>query len=86
MAGSFCITIKSHWYSVEVSLGPEFRTGRPRPLTNHPFVEIPGFVTDLSPDGERFLGLTSPEPPGPRREIVVITNFFDELRRRVPVD
>ena len=38
------------------------------------------------PDGERFLGLTSPEPPGPRREIVVITNFFDELRRRVPVD
>ena len=46
------------------------------------------FSADLAPDGERFLMLTSPEQPSSEEGSVHVTfllNFFDELRRRVPV-
>ena len=43
---------------------------------------------DLAPDGKRVAALVSPEiPPRPRtreHEIVMLQNFADELRRRVP--
>jgi len=39
---------------------------------------------DLAPDGKRALVLTLVEAPK-EHEIVVLLNFFDELRRKVPV-
>ena len=38
---------------------------------------------DVTADGERFVTVTRPPERAPRR-VVVITNFFDELRRLVP--
>jgi hypothetical protein len=40
---------------------------------------------DLSPDGSKFL-MVEPKPRTPLRpsQIVLVQNWFDELRRRVP--
>jgi serine/threonine-protein kinase len=42
---------------------------------------------DLAPDGKRVAVLTpvSSEAPNPEHEVVFLQNFFDELRRRVPL-
>jgi hypothetical protein len=43
---------------------------------------------DLAPDGSRvavMTPVTSTEAPKPDHEVVLLLNFFDELRRRVPV-
>lgn len=42
---------------------------------------------DMAPDGKRLAVLTpvkSPESPKQEREVVLLENFFDELRRKVP--
>jgi hypothetical protein len=42
---------------------------------------------DLAPDGKRVAVLTpveSMEPPSQEHEVVLLLNFFGELRRRVP--
>jgi hypothetical protein len=47
-----------------------------------------GTQWDLDPDGKRVAVLTpvdSPETPKHDHEVVFLENFFDELRRRVPV-
>jgi len=47
-----------------------------------------GTEFDLSPDGKRLAVVTpvaSAEGPKPEHEVVFLENFFDELRRRVPV-
>jgi hypothetical protein len=43
---------------------------------------------DLAPDGKRVAVVTpvdTPEAPKQDHEIVMLQNFFDELRRKVPV-
>ena len=65
---------------------PEFEAGTPQLLFEGPFVDGPGYDIDISPDGERFLALYSPERFESNTTLTVITNFFDELRRRVPPD
>jgi hypothetical protein len=43
---------------------------------------------DLAPDGKRVLVLApveSAEAPKQEHEVVFLENFFDELRRRVPL-
>jgi Tol biopolymer transport system component len=51
--------------------------------------KVGGTDWDLAPDGKRVAMLTpveSAEAPKQEHEIVMLQNFFDELRRRVPVD
>jgi hypothetical protein len=46
-----------------------------------------GTSWDLAPDGKRVVVLTpveSAEAPKQDHEVVLLENFFDELRRRVP--
>jgi hypothetical protein len=43
---------------------------------------------DLAPDGKRLaviLPVETPEAPRPEHEVTFLFNFFDYLRRRVPV-
>jgi serine/threonine-protein kinase len=50
--------------------------------------QLGGTVWDLAPDGKRVAVLTpvtTGEAPKPEHEVVFLQNFFDELRRRVPV-
>ena len=45
-------------------------------------------LIDLSPDGKRILAVAPAEggdEQQPRNHVVFLENFFDELRRRVPV-
>jgi hypothetical protein len=44
---------------------------------------------DLAPDGKRLavvMPVATPEAPKPEHEVTFLFNFFDYLRRRVPVD
>jgi hypothetical protein len=53
------------------------------------WLEKPGSTDfDLSPDGKRVAVVTpvaAAEGPKPDHEVAFLLNFFDELRRRVPV-
>ena len=71
-------------YAVAVTLVPVFRAGEPRLLFEGPYPNTPGFDFDISPDGRRFLMLENNDFLRPSTTLTVITNFFDELRRRVP--
>ena len=47
-----------------------------------------GAAWDLAPDGKRVavvMPVESAEAPKPEHEVVFLLNFFDELRRRVPL-
>lgn len=68
-------------YVVNVTLGPEFRAGTPRVLFDGPFVNVPGWSYDVSPDGKRFLLVENEELEKANSELVVVTNFFDHVRR-----
>jgi serine/threonine-protein kinase len=67
--------------------GQSFVPGRPRTWFAKPIFEK-GFDLDLAPDGTRFAVLaiadTKPADPG-SAHVTFLLNFFDELRRRVPV-
>lgn len=73
----------TRYFAVDVRLAPAFEAGKPRVLFDSPWVDIPGHELNLSPDGERFLDVHNPQRQ-PQQTLTVITNFFDELRRRVP--
>lgn len=75
---------QSRVYSVAVSLGPEFHADPPRFLFEGPFPDVPGFSFDITNDGRRFLMLENPRLFEPTRTLTVVTNVFDELRRRAP--
>ena len=37
---------------------------------------------DVSPDGQRVLGVVNQEPTGATSELRVVTNWLDELRKK----
>lgn len=71
-------------YAVEVNLVRGFRAGEPRLLFEGPYPNVPGFDFDITPDGQHFLMLENNDFLTPSATLTVITNFLDELRRRVP--
>jgi len=81
-----------------VQMGPDLKFGTPKKLFSGTY-DVPYEVDfsrqtmwDISPDGKRFLMLklvgtgddksTSPVP----RKINIVLNWFEELKKRVPVD
>ena len=71
-------------YAVDLAFSPEFRAGEPHLLFQGAYPDPPGFDYDVTPDGKRFLMLENPEFFVPSSTLVAVTNFFDELKRRVP--
>ena len=64
--------------------GDSFVAGKPRVWIGKPG----GTGWDLAPDGKRVAvvtPVTAPEALKPEHEVVLLLNFFDELRRRVPL-
>jgi hypothetical protein len=64
--------------------GNTFAADKPRVW----LAKLGGTEWDLAPDGKRVAVLTpveSAEAPKQEHEVVFLQNFFDELRRRVPV-
>jgi len=72
------------WYSVPFTDEPELTLGQPNLLFEGPFINVPGYSWDMSPDGERFLVVENPDAGRLLTELVVVSNFFDEIQRRVP--
>lgn len=71
-------------YSVKVTLSPDFRSDPPQLLFEGPFPDVPGLGYDITNDGQHFLMLENKDLLEPVHTLNVVTNFFDELRRRVP--
>jgi hypothetical protein len=63
--------------AARVSTEGTFSREVPRLLFEAP---IAGY--DVAPDGQRIL-ITVPNPDAPAREIQVVVNWFEELRRRM---
>ena len=66
---------------------PVFRPGTPEELFAVPGARGGGGVQyDLAPDGERFLVISASGQADARQgEVVVVLNWFEELKRLVPV-
>jgi Tol biopolymer transport system component len=73
--------------AVDVALGPTFTVGKSRILfegRNGGQVNIRGY--DVTQDGRRFLMVQSKEQPpeSPITEMVLVQNWFEELKQKVP--
>jgi len=72
--------------AVDITTQPSFSAGRPKMLFQGPY--LPTFTTvpfyDVSPDGGRFLMISPGEPTTPHTQIVVVQNWFEELKQKVP--
>jgi serine/threonine-protein kinase len=75
--------------SVPVAAGSAFSYGKPQVLFDaaaYLFSTASGRSFDISPDGKRFL-MIKPVNSGsaaPRPSIVIVTNWFDEVKARMP--
>jgi Tol biopolymer transport system component len=72
---------------VTVETEPTFRSGRPEVLFEGRYVStrfLAGYqYYDISPEGQRFLMIKA---VGQSAQINVILNWFEELKRLVPID
>jgi serine/threonine-protein kinase len=77
----------TQWLSVDVEFEPEFRASSPEVLFEGPYINLMGYSWDISNDGERFLLIENVEHQSePVTELVIVSNFFDMLREKVPTD
>jgi len=80
--------------AVSVKTEPAFSRGKPEKLFSGTYVtsasgDVPSW--DISPDGKRFIMLkqaaadekSSAETP---HKIIMVTNWFEELKERVPLE
>jgi serine/threonine-protein kinase len=73
------------WMVVSISTTPEFTAGTPQVLFEGPYNNVPGISYDVAPDG-RFLVLQPAYDDSEVRELHVVTNWFEEVKRLVPAD
>ena len=72
---------------VDVQIGSDFSTSKPRLLFEQPGYARSSLVRtwDISPDGQRFLMVKQGErEPKPVTEMILVQNWFEELKRLVP--
>jgi Tol biopolymer transport system component len=70
------------WMIVAVASGKTFSAGRPQPLFEGPFPNVPGYSYDVTADGQRFL-MAREAIAGRSREIRIVLNWFEDLKQRV---
>ncbi len=74
--------------AVEITTQPTFRAGTPTLLFEGQYVQSgPGGADyDIAPDGHRFLMIKEDKPGEGPRQINVVLNWFEELKRLVPTE
>jgi len=74
--------------AVEIDTGPELRISDPGLLFEGPFQRSTdiGLAYDVSPDGRRFLMIQVSRDLKTARELVVVLNWFEELKLLGPTD
>ena len=72
--------------AVPIESGPGFRVGNPtRLFAGAYFAGVNGRTYDVSADGQRFLMIKDKTTgPAAANRIIVVENFFEELKRRAP--
>jgi serine/threonine-protein kinase len=75
---------RSKWMVVSISTEPEFKAGTPQVVFEGPYANVSGLSYDVAPDGQRFLVLKPQYDDSQVRELHVVTNWFEELKRLVP--
>jgi serine/threonine protein kinase/Tol biopolymer transport system component len=73
--------------AVEVTTRPAFSAGSPRPLFAGQYLHSPQRPADydVTPDGQRFLMVQPGLQEASAQQINVVLNWFEELKRLVPV-
>jgi serine/threonine protein kinase len=72
------------WVAPYTVTGDSFRAGKPSPWSPTGNVEPGAF--DIHPDGRRLgFGAAAAQPGGAKDHVVVVLNFFDYLRKLLPV-
>ena len=66
--------------------GQSFRADKPRPVAEtRAAAALPGRPYALHPDGQRFAIAIAPRDSGTKQDkVVIVSNFFDELKRLAP--
>ena len=72
------------WMVVSISTEPEFEHGAPQVLFEGPYSNVSGLSYDVTSDGQRFLVLKPQYDDSQVRKLHVVTNWFEELKRRAP--
>ena len=74
--------------AVDIKTSPRFSAGEPKFLFEGDFVGNSNHRNyDITPDGEKFLMVQRLDPPRqPARQIIIVQNWFEELKRLVPTD
>jgi eukaryotic-like serine/threonine-protein kinase len=72
--------------AADIATQPTFSAGKPRMLFEGPYVPPSELVSfyDASGDGQRFLMLKPTEQAQATTQIVVVQNWFEELKQKVP--
>jgi eukaryotic-like serine/threonine-protein kinase len=75
--------------SVQISAGAGLTVSRPQQVLSRPYFHgltfSRGATYDVAPDGQRFLMVKDSESPAARQPtVVVVRNWFEELRRLAP--
>ena len=73
--------------AVEYEGQQTFSAGKPKELFEGPYTPTPRSFPDydVSPDGQRFLMLKPAEEAQPSSHLVVVVNWVEELKRKVPM-
>jgi Tol biopolymer transport system component len=74
--------------AVDITLGQAFKAGTPHMLFEGKYETRPAASEtnyDISPDGQRFLMIKASPQPEATAQLRVVTNWFEELKQRVPV-
>jgi eukaryotic-like serine/threonine-protein kinase len=73
----------TQWMSVGVATTGDFRASPPTLAFEGPYVNVPGISYDVASDG-RFILIAGP-PESPMKSVRVVLNWFDELKKLVPL-
>ena len=73
--------------AVDIQTQPTFSTGKPRLLFEiSPSLLAFSRMFDVTPDGQHFLMVKLSEQELPATQLIVVQNWFEELKRLVPTD
>ncbi len=75
---------KGRLMEVSVRAQPELSVSKPTTLFQGTFTDDIGTEYDVAPDGKRFVMIHPPES-APPPDVLVVLNFFSELKRLAPV-
>ena len=75
--------------SAPVQTDPTFQPGNPEVLFEGQYYPARGRTYDIAPDGQRFLMIkegTETDDTSAAGQIIIVENWFEELKARVPVN